>query len=156
MRLWRLSDAPFARDFSGGYGRLFDGRWNTVGRPVTYCATVPSLAALEKRVHIEDESLLPPLALVIYEAPDTLPVRTIELDELPRDWTERQTLTQQLGDEWLDRAEETILVMPSAIMPIAAAPDRNILINHRRPDAARIRITEVVAFTLDERLFRRA
>jgi RES domain-containing protein len=111
---------------------------------------------LEKRVHIEDESLLPPLAMVTYEAPDTLSVRTIELSDLPNDWAGRQTLTQQLGDEWLDRAEETILIMPSAIMPIAEAPDRIILINHRRTDAARIRITGVVPFTLDERLFQPA
>jgi RES domain-containing protein len=153
MRLWRLSDAPFARDFSGAYGLLFDGRWNTVGRPVTYCATVPSLAALEKRVHVEDESLLPPLAMVTYEAPNTLAVRTINLGELPNDWAERERLTQQLGDEWLDGAAETILVVPSVIMPIAEAPDRNVLINHRRADAARIRIAAVVPFTLDARLF---
>jgi len=45
-------------------GLLHSGRWNTRGRPITYCSTVPSLTALEKQVHVTDASLLPPLMLV--------------------------------------------------------------------------------------------
>jgi hypothetical protein len=33
MILWRLSGVEHARVFDGGYGLLFDGRWNTVGGP---------------------------------------------------------------------------------------------------------------------------
>jgi RES domain-containing protein len=47
MRLWRLSSLRRARDFNGGYGLANSGRWNTPGRPVTYCSTVPSITALE-------------------------------------------------------------------------------------------------------------
>jgi RES domain-containing protein len=154
MRLWRLSSVRHARDFTGGYGLFNNGRWNTAGRPVTYCATVPSLAALEKRVHVTDAADLPPQAMVTYDVPDDMAVRTIEIGALPRDWANRATHTQQVGDEWLDAGAEAILMMPSAIMPIADAADRNALINHRRPDAARIMIASVVAFTLDPRLFR--
>jgi hypothetical protein len=39
-------------------------------------------------------------------------------------------------------------------MPIASAPDRNALINHRHPDIARITIAAVTSFTLDPRLFK--
>jgi len=35
MRLWRLSSLQYANALDGGYGLLFDGRWNTVGHPVT-------------------------------------------------------------------------------------------------------------------------
>ena len=63
MRLWRLSSVRHARDFTGGYGLSNNGRWNTVGRAVTYCATVPSLAALEKRVHVTDAADLPRRAM---------------------------------------------------------------------------------------------
>jgi len=69
MQLWRLSSARHAHDFSGAYGLLHPGRWNTPGRPITYCSTVPSLTALEKRVHVTDPSLLPPLLLVEYSVP---------------------------------------------------------------------------------------
>jgi len=154
MRLWRLSSLRYARDFTGGYGIFNNGRWNTIGRPVTYCATVPSLAALEKRVHVSDAGTLPPQSMVAYEVPDDVSVRRIELDALPSNWANREIHTQQLGDEWLDSGEETILLVPSVIMAIADAVDRNALINHRRPDAARITIAYVIAFTLDPRLFR--
>jgi RES domain-containing protein len=154
MRLWRLSSVRRARDFTGGYGLANSGRWNTVGRPVTYCASVPSLAALEKRVHVGDPSRLPPQAMVAYDAPDGVSVRTIETGELPTDWASREADTQQFGDDWLDAGAEAILLVPSVIMPIAGVADRNVLINHRKPDATRISIVDVVAFTLDPRLFR--
>jgi RES domain-containing protein len=154
MRLWRLSSLRHAGEFDGGYGLFNDGRWNTRGRAVTYCCTVPSLAVLEKRVHVGDFGLLPPQAIVEYDVPDDAPARTIALDDLPSGWTERQTHTQHLGDEWLDAAKETLLVVPSVIMPLAHAPDRNVLINHRHPHTARIAVISTTLFTLDPRLFR--
>jgi len=153
MRLWRLSSARRARDFDGGYGLANSGRWNSRGRPVTYCATVPSLAALEKRVHVGDPGLLPPQVMVVYDVPDDLPLRRVEPDDLPADWTAREAMTQQLGDDWLDAISEALLIVPSVIMPISSAPDRNVLINHWRAETARIAIAEVVPFTLDPRLF---
>jgi len=44
-------------------------------------------------------------------------------------------------------------VVPSVIMPIAAAPDRNVLINHRHADSGRITIAAITPFTFDPRLF---
>lgn len=153
MRLWRLSSLRRARDFDGGYGLSSNGRWNTRGQPVTYCSTVPSLAALEKRVHVTDPGLLPPQALVEYDVPDNIPTHTIAISDLPSDWATRETHSQALGDRWLDSAAEALLVVPSVIMPIARAMDRNVLINHRHSDVIRISISAVVPFTLDPRLF---
>lgn len=153
MRLWRLSSARRARDFTGGYGLLHSGRWNTAGRPVTYCFTVPSLTALEKRVHVTDPALLPPQAMVEYEAPDDLPQRTVDLNTLASDWAHREVDTQKVGDQWLDSVTEPLLIIPSVIMPLPNAPDRNVLVNHRHPDTSRIRIVPVTSFELDPRLF---
>jgi RES domain-containing protein len=153
MRLWRLSSVRRARDFDGGYGLSNDGRWNTRGRPVTYCATVPSLAILEKRVHVSDVGLLPPQALVEYHVPDDLPSLEMRIDRLPADWRRRQAHTQMLGDEWLDKTAQAMLIVPSVIVPIGGAPDRNVLINHRYPEVARIAITAVTLLRLDPRLF---
>jgi RES domain-containing protein len=153
MRLWRLSSLRRARDFDGGYGLVNSGRWNTRGRAVTYCATVPSLSALEKRVHVTHPGLLPPQAMVEYELPDDLAVRTLSVGDLPGDWTVRETHTQRLGDRWLDAAAEIALLVPSAIVPLARAPERNVLINHRHPALVRIATVAVTPFTLDPRLF---
>jgi RES domain-containing protein len=153
MRLWRLSSSRRARDFTGGYGLLHSGRWNTPGRPVTYCSTVPSLAALEKRVHVTDPALLPPQSMVEYEVPDDLPRRTVGLNALSSEWVHREVDTQQLGDQWLDSIAEPMFIVPSVIMPLPNAPDRNVLINHRHPDAPRIRVVRVFSFELDPKLF---
>jgi RES domain-containing protein len=80
--------------------------------------------------------------------------RTIEIADLPADWTVRETHTQTIGDRWLDSKAEVLLLVPSVIMPIANAPDRNVLINHRRAEAASINIVRVIPFTLDPRLFK--
>jgi RES domain-containing protein len=154
MLLWRLSSARRAADFDGGFGIFNDGRWNTRGRPVTYCATVPSLAALEKRVHVFDPALLPPQVMVAYDVPDGISLRRIEIDELPADWVKQQTSTQRIGDNWLDATNEVLLSVPSVIVPLANAPDRNILINHRVADVSVVRIEATISFTLDPRLFR--
>jgi RES domain-containing protein len=153
MRLWRLSSQRRARDFDGGYGLANSGRWNTVGRPVTYCSTVPSLTALEKRVHVTDSSLLPPQSMVEYDVPDDIPIQTILFENLPTDWALREAYTQTLGDAWLDKGDSLILMVPSVIIPITSAPDRNVLINHRHSDSNRITIIAVSAFEFDPRLF---
>ena len=83
MRLWRLSTLQFADAFDGGYGLRFDGRWNTVGRPVTYAATSPSLCVLEKLVHVEAPALLPSRAMVSFEVPDEVPFARRVVEEPP-------------------------------------------------------------------------
>lgn len=120
---------------------------------MTYCTTAPSLAALEKRVHVTDPSLLPPQMMVEYDVPDDLPMRMMAISDLPVGWTVRETITQNIGDEWLDGSSEVLLFVPSVIMPLANAPERNVLINHRQAASSRIKIVAATPFTLDPRLF---
>lgn len=142
-----------AGDFTGGYGLLYAGRWNTPSRPMTYCSTVPSLAALEKRVHVTDPALLLAQAVVEYDVPDNVPRRVIDWATLPADWAKREVDTQGIGDQWLDAVTEALLIVPSVIMPVANATDRNVLINHRHAEVGRIVTVSVTPFTLDPRLF---
>jgi RES domain-containing protein len=152
MRLWRLSGLQFAEAMDGGYGLLFNGRWNTVGRPVTYTATSPSLCVLEKLVHVEDPALMPALAMVVYDVPDTTPITRRALSDLPEDWRRRESDTQRMGDEWLEGLEHALLFVPSAIVAIDDSPDCNVIVNHRHPAAAAIRIERIDPFELDVRL----
>ncbi len=153
MILWRLSGASHARSFDGGYGLLFEGRWNRLGQAVTYAATSPALCVLEKLVHVENPALLPDLVMVRYEAPDDLGMSTVALSDLPPDWTRRETLTQGVCAAWHGAGETPLLRVPSVIVPIAGSPDVNIVINHRHPQAARIRLVAAEPFALDLRLF---
>jgi RES domain-containing protein len=152
MILWRLSAVGYAENFDGGYGLAYDGRWNVAGWPVTYAATSPALCVLEKLVHVEDPALLPKLAMVRYEAPDDLPIDDFGMDDLPSGWTRLETHTQELGSEWLRASKAAILRVPSAVVPLAEASDRNFVINHRHVDAQKIRIRGITPFELDLRL----
>ncbi len=152
MLLWRLATAPFASRFDGGYGLVCDGRWNRRGHPVTYAATSPALCILEKLVHIEDPSLLPALIFVCYRVPPAVRREQITLPELSLHWTRTPEQTQALGMVWLTGRTAAVLEVPSAIVPLAGAPDRNVLINHAHADAAMIQIDRLEPFTLDHRL----
>lgn len=152
MRLWRLSIAAYANIFDGGYGLRFSGRWNSIGRPVTYSATSPSLCILEKLVHVEDPSLLPDLTMVRYDIPENIGIARRDLQDLPTDWRARESSTQAIGDEWLDSITAPILLLPSVIAYFDGSPDVNALINHRHPDAARIVTDAIFPFVFDMRL----
>jgi len=152
MRLWRLSIAAYGDIFDGGYGLRFAGRWNGVGRPITYAATSPSLCILEKLVHIEDPNLLPDLTMVRYEVPDDLAVARRETEDLPPDWRTKEAMTQTIGDEWLDSLTAPVLFVPPVIAYFDGSPDVNALINHRHPDATRIRTDAKFSFSFDTRL----
>jgi RES domain-containing protein len=153
MLLWRLSGRQYARALDGGYGLHFDGRWNTVGHAVTYCATSPALCVLEKLVHVEDPALLPELVMVTYELPDSTAMEEISLAELPADWRRHEAWSQERGDRWHESRSSLLLRVPSAIVPLAGSPDRNVLVNHGHPDAAALRIVGEEPFSLDPRLF---
>jgi len=153
MILWRLSGEPHANSFDGGYGLLYDGRWNSAGHAVTYCATSPSLCVLEKLVHIEDPDLLPALIMVRYEVPGGLELETLPVADLPDSWRLQESWTQKRGDQWHSVMNAPLLRVPSAIVPLDGSPDQNVLINHRHPAAAEITIIAAEPFILDTRLF---
>lgn len=153
MILWRLSGAQHARSFDGGYGLLYDGRWNSAGHAVTYCATSPSLCVLEKLVYVQDPTLLPALVMVRYDVPEELSAEIVTVADLPDSWRLAESVTQDLGDRWHAALGAPLLRVPSAIVPLDGSPDQNVLINHGHPDAAKIRTLAVEPFELDVRLF---
>lgn len=153
MILWRLSGTQHARSFDGGYGLHYDGRWNTAGHAVTYCATSPSLCVLEKLVHVQDPTLLPALVMVRYDVPDELSAEAVSVADLPDTWRLAESVTQNLGDRWHTAKGAPLLRVPSAIVPLDGSPDQNVLVNHGHPDSAEIRILAVESFELDVRLF---
>ena len=154
MRIWRLLGAEYAERFDGGFGLHHDGRWNERGRLITYCATGPALCVLEKLVHIEDASLLPDdTMLVRYDVPDGLRVDESPLEDLPDNWRSDERLTRSIGNAWLDASSACCLRVPSVIVPVPDTDDRNVIVNHRHEDAARIVISRVEKFDYDPRLF---
>lgn len=158
MRLWRLAAPAFAERLDGGYGLHHAGRWNRRGELVTYAATVPSLCVLEKLAHVEDLGLFPDgLRLVELLAPDDLPVTALERPGgLPDRWWQDIAVTQAIGSAWHRTGAAALLRVPSVLVRSREQADRNLVINHRHPRAAEIRIGSVEPFELDHRLLSRA
>ncbi len=140
--------------FDGGYGLRHDGRWNTRGRPITYCASGPAVCVLERLVHIEDAAALPDdTMLVQYDVPEDLALDTWPLGQLPPSWRNDADTTRSIGDAWLDGVSAPLLVVPSVVVPVTDSNDRNLLVNHRHADAGRISIARIERFEFDPRLF---
>lgn len=153
MRFWRLSSALHASRIDGGYGLQHPGRWNSLGRRVTYGATVPSLTVLEKLVHLGRPRRLPDdLVMVEMEAPDEGGSRLLEPDALPAGWHSDEERTRAIGDSWHDARAELLLLVPSVILPLAEIADRNVVVNHEHAAAASVRIVRSLPFRLDVRL----
>lgn len=151
MLLWRLTRRPYA-DLDGKGGELFDARWHTRGRPVVYLAATPALALLEVRVHLElsPGSLPDDYVLMKVNAPDDVAWRSVEVEDLPGGWQEREELCRPFGDAWLEAKGSALLRVPSAIIEV----EHNVLLNPRQPDAARVQTEEITPFRWDQRLFR--
>ena len=149
MRVWRICSHSNTT-LSGAGGIHASGRWHRIGTPVVYCASSPSLAALEVLVHIDRRHAPDDLRLLVIEIPDDLQIEDVEPVSLPRGWEQipAPAQLQALGSEWLGSLRSAVLRVPSALLPV----ERNFLLNPRHPDATRIRVVADQAFAFDRRL----
>jgi len=147
MRLWRISDHA---SLSGDGGLLGSARWHSRGRRVLYLADHPASALLEVMVHVEvdAEDLPRDYQLLGIDVPEDLAVHQLEQGQLSADWKERVSLTQKIGDVWLNGGSTALLRVPSAIVPEAS----NYLLNPGHPDAARIAIASAIRAAFDPTL----
>ena len=83
--------------------------------------------------------------------PGDLRIEESPLDGLPENWRADERLTRSIGNAWLDRGSACLLRVPSVIVPVPDTDDRNIIVNHRHGDAARIAISSIEKFDYDRR-----
>lgn len=65
----------------------------------------------------------------------------------------RKTGRSGAAIQWYDSRGSLLLFVPPAIVPVEGSPDMNVLINHRHPAAASVRMVGAEPFMLDVRLF---
>jgi RES domain-containing protein len=147
MRLWRISNHA---GLSGDGGLLASARWHSRGKRIVYLADHPASALLEVIVHLEvkAENMPDGFQLLKIDSPDDLAVDEPDPAELPADWRGRVSLTQRIGDVWLNQGLTSLLRVPSAITP----ETNNYLLNPAHADVARIVITLAIRAAFDPRL----
>lgn len=153
MQLFRLARRPFVQGqggaFSGEGAYLAGSRWNTPGRRMAFAAQSESLATLEYLVHATNEAYFHDTMLVIAELDDRY-VAALNAKALPKDWRSFPPApsTQRIGDEWIASGSSVALEVPSAVVP----RERNVLINPRHDDFAKLRVVSIEEWGLDARL----
>jgi RES domain-containing protein len=147
MVLWRISNYP---TLDGRGGLETSARWHTQGQPIVYLAESVAGALLEVLVHLELGPVRLPRSyrLLKVEAPDDVSIESISGAELRESWTEDETLTRSIGDEWLASKRSALLRVPSAVAPETF----NVLFNTAHEDAAGLKIASRHEYPWDRRL----
>ena len=149
MILWRVSNYA---SLDGAGGLHVAGRWHSRGHPVVYCTWSPATALLETLVHIEIDATDEPnrVQILKIEGPDSLSIVRIRANQLEEGWIANWSITQRLGDEWLNNGHTLLLEVPCVLAP----ETWNVLVNPFHAESSRLRILEVFRYPLDARFFR--
>lgn len=147
MEVYRITRAIYTDRLVASGGAA---RWNTRGRFVIYTAGSRALACLENVVHRSGEGLQELFRVMVINVPDTLPIDTILLTDLPADWSDYQNYDrcQQRGEAWLLGGAAPVLRVPSAIV----SQEWNYLLNPAHPLFSQIELLRTEAFAFDSRL----
>ena len=103
---------------------------------------------LEKLVHTNGR-MPKHQVCVIFEAPDSLKVASLEPKDAPRLGRPDMIASRKAGDAWLEKAPTAVLRVPSVVFDV----ERNVLINPEHPDFRRIKRVGTEPVRWDERLF---
>jgi RES domain-containing protein len=147
VRFYRIADSRHSPE-SGEGARLHGGRWNSPGRAVIYACETQTGAMLEKLVHTNGR-MPKHQVCVVFEAPDTLSVASLEPADLPGWDAADMIASRRAGDAWLEKAPTAVLRVPSVVFET----EHNVLINPSHADFRRIRLVGTVPVRWDERLF---
>lgn len=153
-RLYRVLRNTYARaPFDGEGAYRYGGRWSSPGTRLSYTSEHQSLAMLEYFVHLDVDDPPGDLVLAVAEAPDDLARERVEISDLSANWRESAAPPQlaRLGDEFTQRGEHCLLLVPSVLAP----NENNWLINPAHPDYKRIVVREVEPLSHDPRMFRK-
>jgi RES domain-containing protein len=148
-RVLRKAYARAPLDGEGAY--LYGGRWSSPGTRLAYTSEHQSLAMLEYFVHLDADDAPPDLVLVTAEIPYDLPSARLAAEKLPSHWRRSPAPAElaRIGDEFVEKAERCILIVPSALAP----HENNWLLNPRHASFPKITVSEIQPLSYDPRMF---
>ncbi len=126
MIVYRLTLPNYANDLNGTGAAIYGGRWNSIGNFMLYTAQTSSLSILEHLAHIIGAE---PVKYVLTTLIVKNHIEELQTNSLRKNWQANETLSQEIGDQWIRNRESAVLSVPSVINPL----ERNILINPNHP-----------------------
>ncbi len=151
-RIYRVLRQPYARTpFDGEGAYRYGGRWSSPGIRLSYASEHQSLAMLEYFVHLGQDDPPNDLVLAVADVPDDLAREEMDPSALPANWRESAAPPELagFGDEFAQRAEHCLLLVPSVLAP----GENNCLVNPAHADYRRIVVREVEPLSYDARMF---
>lgn len=151
MIVYRLTKEQYKNDLSGKGAEKAGGRWNSKGVAMLYTSASRALCTAEIAVHTPLGVVPKDYHLVTIEYPDSVPVSTVEINDLPIGWRSFPFphVTQEMGDRFINEGNFLVMRVPSAVIQ----GDYNYLINPFHPLFAQVNIITTEAYGFDERLF---
>ncbi len=152
MIVYRVTSARHACELTGEGSRLYGGRWNPPGIPMTYTSSSVALASIECFVNtpsaIVSKSNFRRVDIWI---PDDAVSEVIQTTDLPPDWanTPAPASLSEIGRKWAGSASSLILMVPSAAL---GGHENNVLINPLHPQIIEIKVVSLLPFSFDHRL----
>src|SRR6478736_4794295 len=83
MFLYRITHKKYSTNLSASG---MEGRWNSAGKKVIYCAESIALAFLENMVRRQGVGFNDLFKIMVLKVPDTLAIITIEVGNLNKKW----------------------------------------------------------------------
>jgi RES domain-containing protein len=151
-KVYRVLRKAYARSPLDGEGAYrYGGRWSSAGTRLCYTSEHQSLAMLEYFVHLDSDNAPADLVLVTAEVPHDLPTERILADKLPSQWRRSPAPPElaRIGDEFVQKADHLILIVPSALAP----NENNWLLNPQHAGFKRVVLATVEPLNYDPRMF---
>jgi len=149
MILYRLTRCVYAEDLSGTGGRIFGGRWHSIGKSGIYLASSRALALLEVLVHLQPLMIPDDYCLVEIEVPEDS-ISQVNFENLPPNWKDVSPPIElkAFGDAFLKRGTHLMMKVPSSIVPM----EHNYLLNPFHREMKKVKIVKHEPFDFDSRL----
>ena len=154
-RVFRVLRAAYARTpFDGEGAYRYGGRWSSPGTRLAYASEHQSLAMLEYFVHLDPDDAPDDLVLATADVTESVSREQVKANDLPANWRETPAPPQlaHIGDDFVKKAENCLLLVPSAL----AGTENNWLVNPQHPEFRQIAVHPTEPLRYDPRMFRRS
>ena len=147
MLIYRIVHKTYSKElFASG----IQGRWNSAGKKVIYCAESIALAFLENMVRRQGVGFNRDFKIMIIDVPDNIEMTPITSAQLKQNWRDIKdySICQPVGDKWYNDGKTLILKVPSAILP----ESYNYIINTMHINYKKVRLISTTDLLPDKRI----